>query len=425
MAAHLKFVATGIVTAWVLAVACSGGDDRDAPEDPGVLLAPGRTHLSLCVDAGGGREASDDDFAIVQEALDQAIGGLTVVPPEIGEPSLRVGCPPAVEFTGESRTSVDYYQTANVETDEDSLSEHRIFVYFIPEDVFLDAYLGGPFGWEVSELLCEHELVTPNPTELSERGRWPFRDSPRNECDGMTHGLYVPDGADAEDVSAGILRLLGLHERLPQPTVDWQTCVRGTPEPWCVHYDACAGPPPFSEGGYCDEFWVDAGLTRPPPDIDTSAWETYESPFGFDLQYPPGWTVEVVSGNQTRIMDPVYKQSVDDAIAAGHEGTELPAISGMSQFNVIPDIAPGFNIARLMGSCEGDVTQASFRGLNAVYCPGSSTSTDTLTSAGHGYWVEFPPEHTMLIGGSVVSEGTPDLAIIEAILQSFAFTAPP
>ncbi|MCH8162278.1 MAG: hypothetical protein IIB88_10340 [Chloroflexi bacterium] len=167
-----------------------------------------------------------------------------------------------------------------------------------------------------------------------------------------------------------------------------------------------------------------SGLTPPPP-IDTSAWPTYNSPLGFELQYPPDWTLDIVSDSQMRILDLTYKKTLDDAIAAGQVDAGLPPIPGASQFSVIADISPGFDAAQLIGSCGGDAVRATFLGRAAVHCRGTGTLTDTLTSAGHSYWVEFPPGHTMLVGGSVISEGVPDLAVVEAILNSFRFTPSP
>ena len=171
-------------------------------------------------------------------------------------------------------------------------------------------------------------------------------------------------------------------------------------------------------------------LTLPPPleptsGIDTSDWQTYESPLGFELQYPPDWTLDIVSDSQMRILDLTYKTALDDAIAAGQVNAGLPPIPGAAQFSVIADISPGFDAGQLIGSCGGDAVRATFLGRAAVHCRGTGTLTDTLTSAGHSYWVEFPPGHTMLVGGSVISEDVPDLAVVEAILNSFRFTPSP
>ncbi len=161
------------------------------------------------------------------------------------------------------------------------------------------------------------------------------------------------------------------------------------------------------------------------PDIDTSSWETYASPLGYELQFPPEWTLDIVSDSQMRILSPAYKEALDDAIAAGHEDVGLPPLLGASQFSVIADISSGVDVDNLIGSCGSDANRATFAGRDAIYCPGTGTATDMLRSAGHSYWVEFPPGQTMLVGGSVISEGAPDLAIVEAILDSFIFTPSP
>ncbi|MCH8008593.1 MAG: hypothetical protein IIC91_06975 [Chloroflexi bacterium] len=164
------------------------------------------------------------------------------------------------------------------------------------------------------------------------------------------------------------------------------------------------------------------GMVSP---ASTPGWLTYTSPFGYSLDFPEDWTLETISGNQTKIMNPAYKEAIDDAIAAGHEGTGLPPTAGISQFSVIPDISPGFDVDHLIGSCEHGAQRGTFLDRAAVRCWGTTPVGETLTSAGRSYWVEFPPGHTMLVGGSMISEGAPDLAVIDAILNSFRFTPSP
>ena len=160
-------------------------------------------------------------------------------------------------------------------------------------------------------------------------------------------------------------------------------------------------------------------------EIDTSEWPTFSSPLGFELRYPPDWTLDIVSESQMRIVDPAYKEALDDAIASGQGDVGLPPIPGASQFSVISDISPGFDVDQLIGSCGNDAIRTTLLGRAAIQCPGTGTLTDTLSSVGTSYWIEFPPGHTMLVGGSVISEGTPDLAIIDAMLGSFRFTSSP
>ncbi len=123
--------------------------------------------------------------------------------------------------------------------------------------------------------------------------------------------------------------------------------------------------------------------------------------------------------------EPSLQGGVDDAIAAGQGDVGLPPIPGASQFSVIADISPGFDVDHLIGSCGTEALRTTLAGHTAIRCPGTGTLTDTLTSAGQSYWVEFPPGHTMLAGGSVISEDAPDLAVVEAILSTFRFTPSP
>ncbi len=407
MAGHLKFAAISIMAAALLAAACSGGDDNDSLEDPGVLLAPGRTHLSLCVDAGGGREASDADFIIVQQALDSAISGLTVVPPEIGDPSLEVGCPPAVEFTGGSRTSMFYLQTANIETNERSLSPHRIFVYFIPEAVFLDAYLEGPFGWEISEYLCEHELVTPDLEELRRQG-FPRPADSGGGCEYMTASVYVPSDASSDKVSAGILRALGLHERLPEPTKDWPACATGSDAPYCELYQECIAPAPPSPEYCTEEFWPLSGLTPLPP-IDTLDWPTYESEsLGFSMRYPPTWSVEVEDYIPPSVQ---FRNEGSQAFwtRRSEDGVADLSIEDRASIFVGGYLFMRFGIEAFIGNCSRTVIETTFAGQPATAC-------------GDSYWVELPWGAPIVVSGSATDDAEQRTRqLLDAALATITF----
>lgn len=160
-----------------------------------------------------------------------------------------------------------------------------------------------------------------------------------------------------------------------------------------------------------------------PPAIDTSTWLTYASPLGFEIKYPPTWTLDVPTDRHTRIVNPVYKAALDDAIRQGYVGTGLPPVAGMEQFNIIMDTAPGFDIGNLTGSCEHAVRLTTFRSLRAVSCEGTSVISGGLLSTGRGLWVKYPPGHTTLVGGSVVTTAEAELTTVEAIFNTVSFVA--
>ena len=86
-----RFVTWGadILAAALVASACAGGGNgtaqptstrslqEEGPARPGNLLAPNRTHLSLCVDAAGGGTVTSNELDLVSAALDNALASLT------------------------------------------------------------------------------------------------------------------------------------------------------------------------------------------------------------------------------------------------------------------------------------------------------------------------------------------------------------
>ena len=293
------------------------------------------------------------------------------VPEEYAEVTFDIGCPAPRVFELALREGrvLDYRERTelvqeNIAPSYADLNPYRFFLYLVEPAAYAAAFGDEPYAVSSEEFVCE------------------------GICMSVTEAVYVPTGAPSAHVEAGFLEVLSLltGEQIRQQRADL----------------AAAETP-----------------------IDTSAWRSYASPLGFELQYPPDWTLDIVSDDQMRVLDAAYKQALDAAIAAGQGDVGLPPIPGASQFSVIANISLGFDVDKLIGSCGNDALRTTLLGRAAIRCPGNGTLTDTLSSVGTSYWVEFPPGHTMLIGGSVISEGRTDLAIIDAILESFAFTPSP
>lgn len=253
----MKALAVLVVAVGVFALACSSSaEPRPETLTPGSdqinrLMTDTRTSLSVCVDSAGARASLPSDVDTVRLGLDSAMRSLESIPTELGERNVTAGCPPALEFTGERLDEFDHMDAAKYVTDETGLSPHRIMVYFVSKDEFTTAFKDYLYDWGFSEYLCESPRRTPDIATLRAQPLTHGRGKP---CEPKTTSLYLPSDPPTDSLVQGILRVLGLQERVEEPTLDWQACVKGTPEPWCVHYDFCVTPTPASPE-YCDEFW--------------------------------------------------------------------------------------------------------------------------------------------------------------------------
>lgn len=212
------------------------------PPAPGVLLAPGRTHLSLCVDGAGARPVVPADSDRVRAAVDEALARLPNRPPEIGEPSVVSGCPPPIDLT----RALEYVdlccRLSIVVRDTSALSPHRLFIYFAPNEAYTQAFGERPFARVSAERYKESRDLLPE----------------------MTVALYFPDSADTTTIASGILRGLALDRPTPEPTLEpdvfFEGCRQGTPIAGCDRYFLCITPTPVSP---CDDFWEEIGVEPP------------------------------------------------------------------------------------------------------------------------------------------------------------------
>lgn len=154
------------------------------------LLVDERTRLSICFDGVGGARASVAERAFVERVVDDAIEDATLpVPASYEGWKLVRGCPAPNVNVNVTR---DKDQPGDWGRNVDAASEHRVFVYFLPNDEYASAFGSEPYYKSVEEVLCHGDV-----------------------CEEVTRGLYLPSRADAEAAQEAMSRLLHL---VPPPT---------------------------------------------------------------------------------------------------------------------------------------------------------------------------------------------------------------
>lgn len=207
----------GVIAAALLfaALACGGGSDEEPEATPSPtaegdssgfnrLFSDTRSHLSVCVAGTEAYEISDEEVDDVHSALEAGLAEVDEVPSEFGDWEVVAGCPAPVETLG---TPLKYYpgfDAAHV----DVPSEHMVFVYFVPEDVYHVTFGDEAYTLSTEEMVCEGDV-----------------------CVGVTLGLYVPATVTSGLLKMALLDGLVLLPREPEPeqTLDWTSCERGTP----------------------------------------------------------------------------------------------------------------------------------------------------------------------------------------------------
>ena len=178
------------------------------------LISNNRTHLSLCVGGEDGTGASEADVEAVRVALEQGLAAQAEIPPEFSQREVTSGCPlPSVPL-GDRASGVGEFGD-NV----DEPSEHLLFVYLIPPELYSSTFDSEPFVNGSAQFVCEYD-----------------------QCTKATMALYLPSSATNEDIRQALLDTLRLlpREPIPDPTFDWEACERGTPphpDYSCDQYD--------------------------------------------------------------------------------------------------------------------------------------------------------------------------------------------
>jgi hypothetical protein len=154
----------------------------------GFLAAPGRDRLSICLRRVPAEPLDDRTKEQLTRAIDEAAANLnewqwakkffdarsrevTVCPP----PSAMLPTPPRH----------DSVRRVDVTT----VSEHRVFVYFVATPVYEDTFREDPFSRAAAEMLCSG-----------------------HQCAEVTTALYVPADIRTEGLARGLREALGLYD---------------------------------------------------------------------------------------------------------------------------------------------------------------------------------------------------------------------
>jgi len=166
----------------------------------GGLATSNRSRLSICVDGARGAAVAAAEVEAISRGLDDlfAAGRYSLV--YGGEHLVVVGCPPptalsAVPRSRDARHGSDgggVYLYA-----PEGPSEHRVFVYVIPPDVYNASFGSEPFATGTAEFLCQG-----------------------HECAAVTTSLYITPSVAANVLREGLLDALGLHGRVSDPPQD-------------------------------------------------------------------------------------------------------------------------------------------------------------------------------------------------------------
>jgi len=165
-----------------------------------ILATSNRSHLSVCVDGAGGFSISGAEVERVRQALDSGLGSLGEeyihAPKYRQEAEVSRGCPPptsaltADELGEQSRTRYGDLLVDPVSVRVpagDAPSEHRVFVYFVPPDVYGAAFGAKPYAMGSAEFLCGAGY----------------------NCAEVTTALYVTPLVDADVLSDAALDAIG------------------------------------------------------------------------------------------------------------------------------------------------------------------------------------------------------------------------
>lgn len=201
----------------LLAAACSGDSTEPEPTIANVtpqgrvqggLLHSDRSNLSVCVDGAAGFNVSDTEVEAVQAALDSGLASVPDAPGAYSEPTVAVGCPaPPAALVDETVRPANRPFFLGVVVDVPS--NHLLFVYFMALDTYTASFGTASFGSApyiktTAEAMCTFDV-----------------------CRGVTLSVYFPQQAGSDVLREGLLDILNLLPRLPDPTIDWQACERG------------------------------------------------------------------------------------------------------------------------------------------------------------------------------------------------------
>ncbi len=182
--------------------------------------------------------------------------------------------------------------------------------------------------------------------------------------------------------------------------------------------------------------------TLPPtpmePAVDTSDWETFASPLGFDIKYPPGWTIvesplnSVLSSvplERVKIFNPIAERE-NRRLAKGPAVGSLPT-PGAAWLAIFANPLPSFDEGALMRICGTESQRQSgsalasvttVAGRPAILCIqrglalGGELSFETRT-----LWINVQGDKVIHISSYMVEGSEQDVPLLEAALSSTAF----
>jgi hypothetical protein len=216
---------------WLTSRAAGHRPDADAD----YLIVPHRNRVSVCVGGAGRSEITDQDIERVRDALDVGLNSLETIPSAFADFVIEEGCPPAIPLEGERYLASDSCCLPSILLESASeASPHVLFVYLVGDPLYETSFGDLPFMQTKAERVCTGDT-----------------------CEVQTLALYVTDAISSAGLADALLFTFGLHRRQtePEPTIDWASCLRGTPNPWCETLDRCEERPHDVE---CTELWREA-----------------------------------------------------------------------------------------------------------------------------------------------------------------------
>lgn len=162
----------------------------------GILSTSHRSNLSVCVDGAGGATIGNDAILAVQQALEQGLESVSTVYSDalmhLENSTVSAGCPPPTaaltseELASAIRKHGDLHGEPAFLWSPDAPSEHRVFVYFVPSDVYASVFGTKPYAEGAAEFFCE--ALT---------------------CAEVTTAIYVSESVVVSTLADGLLDAIG------------------------------------------------------------------------------------------------------------------------------------------------------------------------------------------------------------------------
>jgi hypothetical protein len=177
-----------------------------------------------------------------------------------------------------------------------------------------------------------------------------------------------------------------------------------------------------------------------PTGVDTSNWKTYESPLGFTLKYPPGWTIkdyesEGQAPGTVKILNETATAGFAERLGAGQlEGAK----SGEAWIEISHNSSTRFDVHELFLICgvedqsiresglSVEAAEVTFASRRAVSCaqegpaPDGQSRIDVIS-----YWIGAPSGGVTGITAYALDANEDSSRLLATILSSVSFEAEP